>query len=148
MVQIISKKATGLWIGKVGEQVGHFKFINVRILPDGTDPFDPDDAYGQGHHHFSLSDLNPEERQNMADVISGENEVENKSDLDTGTPIKGAKSRGKAVRKGRPKGVGDLLHRIGLDVSCYFTILKISWKFYYVTKFVKISTRKSSLRNL
>ena len=41
VIQIISKKPTGSWTGKVNNQVGHFKFINVQVLPDDEeDVFD------------------------------------------------------------------------------------------------------------
>lgn len=33
MIHIIKKKPTGLWTGKVNNQIGYFKFINVRLLP-------------------------------------------------------------------------------------------------------------------
>lgn len=38
MIDIISKKPTGIWIGKANGQIGHFKFINIKILPEiGSD---------------------------------------------------------------------------------------------------------------
>ena len=46
MIDIISKKPTGTWTGKVNNMVGHFKFINVQLLPDEDD--DEDDPEESG----------------------------------------------------------------------------------------------------
>lgn len=107
LLQIISKKATGLWIGKSEKtgQIGHFKFINVRLLPSSEGGRGGLDY--QQHSHSSSSEqlmasLGPEERESMVCAISGESRE---------------KVEPEECSKGRPKSVGELLQRIGLDVS-------------------------------
>ncbi|CAG7822827.1 unnamed protein product [Allacma fusca] len=51
VIEIISKKPTGTWTGKIGGRVGHFKFINVQVLPEEDEdedvfPSGPDDYEG------------------------------------------------------------------------------------------------------
>lgn len=58
IIHIISKKATGLWTGKVRNQVGHFKFINVQMLPedDQEDDDNDDDAPGDYASNYPCCD--------------------------------------------------------------------------------------------
>ncbi|GBM39995.1 SAM and SH3 domain-containing protein 3 [Araneus ventricosus] len=35
IIDILAKSSSGYWVGKLGNQIGHFKFINVEEIPNG-----------------------------------------------------------------------------------------------------------------
>ncbi|GIY06413.1 SAM and SH3 domain-containing protein 3 [Caerostris extrusa] len=35
MIDILAKSSSGYWVGKLRNQIGHFKFINVEEIPNG-----------------------------------------------------------------------------------------------------------------
>ena len=87
---------SGLWRGKSQGRVGHFKFINVELLPD-------------------RNTLRQQRRSAVAAAVAAASSASSSSDASADT--KSAETE-KLKNPGPPQSVEDLLKRIGLEVCC------------------------------
>ena len=93
---------SGLWRGKSQGRVGHFKFINVELLPD-------------------RNTLRQQRRSAVAAAVAAASSNASSSS-DASADAKSAETE-KLKNPGPPQSVEDLLKRIGLEVC--FTVLDI-----------------------
>lgn len=72
------------------------------------------------HPRHTLTQHELEEIQNLSDALGGDDEEDEKFGERKESQKFSKRPKSKEMRKGRPQTVGDLLQRIGLDVSDIF----------------------------
>jgi hypothetical protein len=120
LIEIISTRPTGVWVGKANGQVGHFKFINVQVLRLDRPPHS---------NSSSKEDLLPILNQNGAhdpdadDDDGLEEEEVRQNAKNVSSEVSPTTRNQQQQQLNRPNSVGELLRRIELDVS--FLTLKL-----------------------